>query len=55
MATSRRRVPLGWASGGFARNGVRPKASQCAKDFFIELPERDTGRLQKMPPPQEMN
>jgi len=21
---------------------VRPKASQCAKDFLIELPERDT-------------
>jgi len=24
---------------------VRPKASQCAKDFLIELPERDIGRL----------
>jgi hypothetical protein len=23
-------------------NGVRPKASQSAKDFIIELPERDT-------------
>jgi hypothetical protein len=22
---------------------VRPKVSQSAKDFFIELPERDTG------------
>jgi hypothetical protein len=25
-------------------NGVRPKASQSAKDFLIELPERDTRR-----------
>jgi hypothetical protein len=41
VVQSRRRVPLGWASGGFARKGVRPKASQSAKDFLIELPERD--------------
>ena len=27
--------------------GVRPKASQSAKDFLIELPERDTSRLLK--------
>jgi hypothetical protein len=26
---------------------VRPKASQSAKDFLIELPERDTSRLLK--------
>jgi hypothetical protein len=24
--------------------GVRPKASQSAKDFLIELPERDTSK-----------
>jgi len=29
--------------------GVRPKASQSAKDFLIELPERDTSRVMKKP------
>ena len=49
---SRRRGPLGCAprsaplgSGGFARKGVRPKASQSAKDFLIGLPERDNSSL----------
>ena len=42
VVQSWRRGPLGWASGGFAREGVRPKASQSANDFLIELPERDT-------------
>ena len=27
--------------------GVRPKASRSAKDFLIELPERDTSRGMK--------
>ena len=49
VVQSRRRVPLGWASGGFARAGVRPKASQSAKDFLIELPERDASRVMKKP------
>ena len=55
VVQSRRRVPLGCASGGFARaggrlapSGVRLKASQGAKDFLIELPERDTSRLLTM-------
>ncbi|MCX6026899.1 MAG: hypothetical protein NTY23_11680, partial [Chloroflexi bacterium] len=28
---------------------MRPKASQSAKDFLIELPERDTSRVMKKP------
>jgi len=28
---------------------VRPKASQSAKDFFIELAERNTSRVMKKP------
>ena len=64
VVQSRRRGPLGWAprtwsraligsapvgSGGFARKGVRPKASKSAKDFLIELPERDTRSMLKTP------
>jgi hypothetical protein len=49
VVQSRRRGPLGYASGGCARKGVRPKASQCAKDFLIELPEWDTRSVMKKP------
>ena len=28
---------------------MRPKASQSAKDFLIELPERDISRVMKKP------
>jgi len=35
--------------------GVRPKASQSAKDFLIELPERDSRSILKMPSLKEMN
>ena len=34
---------------------MRPKASQSAKDFLIELPERDTSRMMKKPLPGEEN
>jgi hypothetical protein len=43
------------AAGARGPNGVRPKASQGAKDFLIELPERDTWSMLKMPTLKEMH
>jgi len=36
-------------AGAPGPNGVRPKASQSAKDFLIQLPERDTSGVMKKP------
>jgi len=42
-------------AGAPGPNGVRPKASQSAKDLLIELPERDARSMLKTPTLKEMN